>query len=61
MEQQLTDNGLPILVHKCLLFIECYGMEIEGLYRLSGVKAKIRSLILAFNQGMSTRGETHCV
>jgi len=50
-EQQLTNGGIPILVHKCLQFIESYGLEIEGLYRLSGVKAKIRKLILAFNQG----------
>jgi len=49
-EQQLTNGGIPILVHKCLQFIESYGLEIEGLYRLSGVKAKIRKLILAFNQ-----------
>lgn len=50
-EQQLTSTGIPILIHKCLQFVESYGMETEGLYRLSGEKAKIRKLILAFNQG----------
>ena len=50
-EQQLTSTGIPILIHKCLQFIESHGMETEGLYRLSGEKAKIRKLILAFNQG----------
>ena len=50
-EQQLTSNMLPILVHKCLQFIESYGMDVKGLYRLNGEKAKIRRLILAFNQG----------
>ena len=50
-EQQLTSTGIPILIHKCLQFIESHGMETEGLYRLSGEKSKIRKLILAFNQG----------
>jgi len=51
-EQQLTSTGIPILVHKCLQFVESYGMETEGLYRLSGGKAQSRKLVLAFNQGM---------
>ena len=53
-EQQLTSTGIPILIHKCLQFVESYGMETEGLYRLSGQKANIRKLILAFNQGAHT-------
>ena len=51
-DQQLTSGQIPIIVHKCLQFVETYGMEIEGLYRLSGVKAKIRKLVLAFDQGL---------
>ncbi len=50
-EQQLTSTNIPIVIHKCLQFIESIGMEREGLYRISGEKAKIRKLILAFNQG----------
>ena len=50
-EQQLTSTGIPIVIHKCLQFIESIGLDIEGLYRISGEKAKIRKLILAFNQG----------
>ena len=51
-EQQLTSTGIPILVHKCLQFVETYGLETEGLYRLSGGKANSRKLVLAFNQGI---------
>lgn len=50
-EQQLTSTGIPILVHKCLEFVETYGLETEGLYRLSGGKTNSRKLVLAFNQG----------
>ena len=50
-QQQLTGTGIPILVHKCLQFVESYGMETEGLYRLSGGKVNCRKLVLAFNQG----------
>lgn len=53
-EQQLTSTGIPIVIHKCLQFIESIGMDTEGLYRISGVKAHIRKLILAFNQGGSS-------
>lgn len=55
-EQQLTSNGIPILVHKCLQFVESHGMEAEGLYRLSGGKVNSRKLVLAFNQGEQERG-----
>ena len=50
-EQQTTSTGIPIIVHKCLQFVETFGLEIEGIYRMSGNMAKIRKLILGFNQG----------
>ena len=50
-DQKLTSNMVPIIVHKCLQFVESTGLDVEGLYRVSGEKAKIRRLILAFNQG----------
>ncbi len=51
-EQILTSGNVPIIVHKCLQFVESTGLDIEGLYRINGEKAKIRKLILAFNQGV---------
>lgn len=50
-EQQLTSTGIPIVIHKCLQFVESIGLDVEGLYRISGEKTKIRKLVLAFNQG----------
>ena len=50
-EQQTTSAGIPIIVHKCLQFVETFGLEAQGIYRMSGNLAKIRKLILGFNQG----------
>ena len=50
-EQQTTSARIPIIVHKCLQFVETFGLEAQGIYRMSGNLAKIRRLILGFNQG----------
>ena len=44
------------MVHKCLQFVETFGLEVEGIYRMSGNQSKIRKLILGFNQGQSGTG-----
>ncbi|CAI8051664.1 Arf-GAP with Rho-GAP domain, ANK repeat and PH domain-containing protein 1 [Geodia barretti] len=49
-EQQTTSARIPIIVHKCLQFVETFGLEAQGIYRMSGNLAKIRRLILGFNQ-----------
>ena len=49
--QVTTSGGVPVIVHKCIQFVEAYGMEVEGVYRHSGQKAKIQRLTLEFNQG----------
>ena len=42
--------------------MEAHGLEVEGVYRKNGEKAKIRKLILAFNQGQLERErERWCV
>ena len=51
-EQQTTSAGIPIIIHKCLQFVETFGLEAQGIYRMSGNLAKIRKLILGFNQGL---------
>ena len=50
-DQILTNSSVPIIVHKCLQFVESTGFDTVGLYSINGGKAKIRKLILAFNQG----------
>ena len=49
--QVTTSGGVPVIVHKCVQFVEAYGMDVEGVYRHSGQKAKIQKLTLEFNQG----------
>ena len=49
-EQKITTGGIPIIVHKCLQFVEMFGLNEEGIYSVSGNIDKIRKLILAFNQ-----------
>eukprot|EP00731_Ephydatia_muelleri_P030729 Em0022g243a len=56
-EQQVTAGNIPIIIHKCLQFVETddtdgsfSGLDTEGLYRKSGEKQKIRKLIFEFNQ-----------
>jgi hypothetical protein len=46
----ISSGNIPIIVHKCIQFIELVGLQAEGLYRKSGEKVKIRKLIQAFNQ-----------
>jgi len=59
-EQLLTNGNVPIIVHKCLQFVESTGIDMEGLYRINGEKAKIRKLILSFNQGGVGLGVVLC-
>ena len=49
-EQKITTGGIPIIIHKCLQFVEMFGLDEEGIYGVSGNIYKIRKLILAFNQ-----------
>ncbi|XP_019855674.1 PREDICTED: arf-GAP with Rho-GAP domain, ANK repeat and PH domain-containing protein 1-like isoform X1 [Amphimedon queenslandica] len=46
----ISSGNIPIIVHKCLQFVEISGLKTEGLYRKSGEHSKIRKLLLAFNQ-----------
>ncbi|XP_063684519.1 arf-GAP with Rho-GAP domain, ANK repeat and PH domain-containing protein 1-like isoform X2 [Bolinopsis microptera] len=50
-KQPKTQNGIPVLVHKCVIFLE-NKIDTEGLYRISGVKTRIEKLRLLFNQNL---------
>ena len=47
--QPKTSNGIPVLVHKCIMFLESR-TDAEGIYRISGVRTRIEKLKLLFNQ-----------
>ena len=49
-EQQYTRAGVPLLVYKCIEFIEEDGMDDIGLYRVSGRAKQIDDLMLQFDQ-----------
>ncbi|XP_048589328.1 arf-GAP with Rho-GAP domain, ANK repeat and PH domain-containing protein 1 isoform X2 [Nematostella vectensis] len=51
--QELGSDGIPHIVANCLQFIETYGLQAEGIYRVPGSQAKMRALALAFNQAPS--------
>merc|ERR1712176_1443523 len=50
-KQPKTQNGIPLLIHKCVIFLE-NKIDTEGIYRISGVKTRIEKLRLAFNQNI---------
>ena len=45
--------AVPLVIQQCLQAVEMFGMEIEGIYRLSGSAAHIAKLREAFNHGQS--------
>ena len=49
-EQQYTRAGVPLLICKCIEFIEEDGMEDVGLYRVNGRSRQIDDLTLQFDQ-----------
>eukprot|EP00117_Sycon_ciliatum_P047294 scpid7524/ scgid1729/ Arf-GAP with Rho-GAP domain, ANK repeat and PH domain-containing protein 1; Centaurin-delta-2 len=51
--QKLSKNSIPVLVEKCLTFIEANGMDSEGLYRVSGRKASMAKLKASFQSNAS--------
>ncbi len=47
-EQQLTKDGIPVVVEQCVNFVFRHGCMTEGIYRHSGVKTKIDRLLKEF-------------
>jgi hypothetical protein len=50
-EYCLTTDGVPILVDKCIRFIQTYGMDLKGIYRKNGSATEARSLMTDFTNG----------
>ncbi|XP_062580578.1 arf-GAP with Rho-GAP domain, ANK repeat and PH domain-containing protein 1-like isoform X2 [Saccostrea cucullata] len=47
-DQHLSPSNVPVIIEKCVCFIEDYGIQEEGIYRLSGVKSKVQALLDKF-------------
>uniref|UniRef100_A0A3P8Y1X1 ArfGAP with RhoGAP domain, ankyrin repeat and PH domain 2 n=1 Tax=Esox lucius TaxID=8010 RepID=A0A3P8Y1X1_ESOLU len=48
--QQLTKNGVPIIVDSCIAFVTQYGLCREGVYRGRGDPGRVARLLDAFRQ-----------
>ncbi|GAB7362858.1 hypothetical protein MBLNU230_g3160t2 [Neophaeotheca triangularis] len=42
-------SAVPMVVYQCILAIDTYGLEVEGIYRLSGTTSHVNALRSAFN------------
>lgn len=47
-DQSLTCDNVPVIVEKCISFVELYGLEVEGIYRLNGQHSKVTRLLELF-------------
>ncbi|XP_052078114.1 arf-GAP with Rho-GAP domain, ANK repeat and PH domain-containing protein 1-like isoform X5 [Mytilus californianus] len=63
-DQQLTPENVPVIVHKCIKFIEDNGFKDEGVYRLAAQDSKIQNVLsrfLADAHSLSLRMDLHSV
>lgn len=45
-----NNNGVPLVVTKCIAAVETYGIRTQGLYRLSGTHSQIQKLRALFDK-----------
>lgn len=52
-EQMTRDNvEVPLIVEKCCRAIEKYGMQTQGIYRISGITSKVANLRQRLDKGL---------
>ncbi|XP_039264710.2 uncharacterized protein LOC120340501 isoform X2 [Styela clava] len=47
-EKQLTTEGVPVVLEKCITYVEQFGIAMRGIYRLSGTHSKTTQLLSDF-------------
>ena len=54
LEDLFTRDGsaVPMVVYQCLQAVDLFGLEVEGIYRLSGTASHITRLRSIFDNGM---------
>lgn len=45
------ESVVPILVHQCIQAVDLYGLDVEGIYRLSGEKRHVERIKQIFDNG----------
>jgi hypothetical protein len=55
LEELLKRDGsaIPLVVYQCIQAVDLYGLEVEGIYRLSGSSAHVNKLRSIFDNGPS--------
>ncbi|GFY50883.1 ralA-binding protein 1-A [Trichonephila inaurata madagascariensis] len=53
VERSKSQDGieLPVVVRECIDYIEEHGLACEGIYKISGLKSKVRNLKNQYNRG----------
>ena len=46
-------SAIPLVVYQCLQAVDLFGLEVEGIYRLSGSTAHVARLRAIFDHGMT--------
>lgn len=49
------DSAIPLVVYQCLQAVDLFGLDVEGIYRLSGSAVHVAKLRAIFDNG------EHCV
>jgi hypothetical protein len=49
-------SAVPMVVYQCIQAIDLFGLEVEGIYRLSGSQAHIQTIKAMFDNGKSWIG-----
>ncbi len=45
-------SPVPMIVHQCIQAVDLFGLEMEGIYRISGSSAHIQKMKAVFDSGM---------
>ena len=55
LEDLLKRDGsaIPLIVYQCLQAVDLFGLDVEGIYRLSGSTAHVARLRAMFDNGKS--------
>ena len=48
-------SAIPLVVYQCLQAVDLFGLEVEGIYRLSGSAAHVAKLRAIFDNGKIQR------
>ena len=48
-------SAVPMVVYQCIQAVDLFGLEVEGIYRLSGTSSHVNKLKAIFDNGKSAR------